>query len=113
MKSSNRKIIKWEIIHFTNQNRPEKNCSLCNLERVEIASADNNKILNYLYQLENVDTFAYPQDSYLKLEIQSLQKNLIENNDCRVFLTKCLSLKIFVYNIQLEIDLLCLKIEYF
>ena len=41
-----KKKIKWEIVHRSNQNRPGKICTLCNLERLEIAFADNKQLLN-------------------------------------------------------------------
>ena len=50
-KSIGKKIIKWEIIHLTNQNRPGKIFTLCNLERLDIAFADNNKRLNLRSEL--------------------------------------------------------------
>ena len=34
-----KKSIKWELLHKTNQNKPALICSLCNLERMEIAFA--------------------------------------------------------------------------
>ena len=43
--------IKWEIIQRTNQSKPGKICSLCNLERLEIAFADSNKLLNLRSEL--------------------------------------------------------------
>ena len=46
-----RKMIRWEIIHRSNQNKPSKICTLCNLERLEIAFADNNKLLNLRSEL--------------------------------------------------------------
>ena len=45
------KKIKWEIVHRTNQNRLGKICTLCNLERLEIAFADNKKLLNLRSEL--------------------------------------------------------------
>ena len=44
-------IFKWEIIQRTNQKRPGNICSLCNLERLEIAFEDNNKLLNLRSEL--------------------------------------------------------------
>ena len=41
-----KKIINWEIIQCTNQKRPGRVCTLSNLERLENAFADNNKLLN-------------------------------------------------------------------
>ena len=41
-----KKIINWEIIQCTNQKRPGRVCTLCNLKRLENAFADNNKLLN-------------------------------------------------------------------
>ena len=41
-----RKMSKWEIFHRNNQNKLSKIYSLCNLERFEIALADNNNLLN-------------------------------------------------------------------
>ena len=44
-------IIKWEILHKTKQNSPEKICSLCNLERFEIAFAKTKTLLNSRFEL--------------------------------------------------------------
>ena len=41
-----KKTIKWEFLHKMNQNRPGKICSLCNLERLEIAFANTKSFLN-------------------------------------------------------------------
>ena len=54
IKNSNpdwRNMIKWEIVHRSNQNKPSKICTLCNLERLEIAFADKNKLLNLRSEL--------------------------------------------------------------
>ena len=44
-------IIKWKIIHQTNQKSPGGICTLCNLERLEIAFTENNKLLNLRSEL--------------------------------------------------------------
>ena len=41
-----KKTIKWEFLHRTNQNKPGLICSLCNLERMEIAFASTKSLLN-------------------------------------------------------------------
>ena len=54
IKNSNhdwRNMIKWEIVHRSKQNKPSKICTLCNLERLEIAFADKNKLLNLRSEL--------------------------------------------------------------
>jgi len=41
-----KKTIKWEFLHKTNQIKPGLICSLCNLERMEIAFANTKSLLN-------------------------------------------------------------------
>lgn len=38
------KSIKWEILYSNNQNKLSKVCTLCNLERLEVAFADSKNL---------------------------------------------------------------------
>ena len=45
-KEMTKKNVKWKIIHKINQRKPSKICSLCNVERLEIAFSDKKSSLN-------------------------------------------------------------------
>ena len=44
--------IKWSIIHHMKSLRASEGCSLCNLERIELAKADKRKTLNRRNELQ-------------------------------------------------------------